>query len=473
MKRSFVPVSRRGISRTFRTAGLLAVAAAWLLPGQVSAQVDVCNAQLNAGTEEDILYYLNEPVGIVVELGAGLVINTNPDGDPDNYLDIPQFTYDLDCTEEGLPGCVDAGNSVVFDSNSVETDCTDENDQPIVFQTSQVGNQVIFTPSPGSYIRNLSEQTCTVTFDVTVTGVSGDNLEKEIIELAGFASTGDEAATCDNGLTAGAEATVRFDLSTVVTTFWVTKDFSDDNPLPVDVHLRCDTGLPLEQTFTITDPAVNGQWPGVGFVVYAYEAGQLNCQVYEDPVPDGYAPSYVAGVNGGVADNVYADEEGCWFEGVVNGGFTCEITDTAEPGEFTVTKYWLLHGAGGDEVFEEARVQITCDDDILTIDGVPVGFPTNSVSAYLSGDGDSVTIEVDTTDGTASCSATEDVTQSGVESDASDCGPRPIPAGGSSSCSITNTVFFEGIPTLSPYGLAIMALLMLGAGLFGFRRLGA
>jgi hypothetical protein len=57
-----------------------------------------------------------------------------------------------------------------------------------------------------------------------------------------------------------------------------------------------------------------------------------------------------------------------------------------------------------------------------------------------------------------------------VESDDSDCESRPIPAGGSSSCSITNTVFFEGIPTLSPLGMAFMAMLMLGVGLVGFRR---
>jgi hypothetical protein len=31
-------------------------------------------------------------------------------------------------------------------------------------------------------------------------------------------------------------------------------------------------------------------------------------------------------------------------------------------------------------------------------------------------------------------------------------------------------VFFEGIPTLSQYGMAIMALLMLGVGFVGFRR---
>ncbi|MCH8058292.1 MAG: IPTL-CTERM sorting domain-containing protein [Proteobacteria bacterium] len=42
--------------------------------------------------------------------------------------------------------------------------------------------------------------------------------------------------------------------------------------------------------------------------------------------------------------------------------------------------------------------------------------------------------------------------------------------GDSEECTIINTAFFEGIPTLNQYGLAIMALLMLGVGFVGFRR---
>jgi hypothetical protein len=52
------------------------------------------------------------------------------------------------------------------------------------------------------------------------------------------------------------------------------------------------------------------------------------------------------------------------------------------------------------------------------------------------------------------------------------CGDLEVVSGteGGDSCTITNLVFFEGIPTLSEYGMAIMALLMLGVGLVGFRR---
>ena len=53
-----------------------------------------------------------------------------------------------------------------------------------------------------------------------------------------------------------------------------------------------------------------------------------------------------------------------------------------------------------------------------------------------------------------------------------DCGGMVTvsPGDASESCTYTNTVFFEGIPTLNQYGMAILALLMLGVGFVGFRR---
>jgi hypothetical protein len=69
------------------------------------------------------------------------------------------------------------------------------------------------------------------------------------------------------------------------------------------------------------------------------------------------------------------------------------------------------------------------------------------------------------------CSAEEDVVDSAVESDGGcESGVTLTIADNTGECTITNTVFFEGIPTLSQYGLAIMALLMLGVGFVGFRR---
>jgi hypothetical protein len=70
-----------------------------------------------------------------------------------------------------------------------------------------------------------------------------------------------------------------------------------------------------------------------------------------------------------------------------------------------------------------------------------------------------------------SCWATENVFDSSVDSDGGCAGRTYLDAANpTGSCTITNTVFFEGIPTLSQYGMAIMALLMLGIGFVGFRR---
>jgi hypothetical protein len=51
------------------------------------------------------------------------------------------------------------------------------------------------------------------------------------------------------------------------------------------------------------------------------------------------------------------------------------------------------------------------------------------------------------------------------------CGSLEVSVGSGDSCTITNTVFFEGIPTLSQYGMALLVLLMLGVGFVSFRRI--
>jgi hypothetical protein len=115
-----------------------------------------------------------------------------------------------------------------------------------------------------------------------------------------------------------------------------------------------------------------------------------------------------------------------------------------------------------------ADVTISCESEIFEDDAVEVDPDLWTLSGEI-GDGGSLEATVDTTDGPARCSAIEKITQSGVES-VDDCGWRDIPAGGSDDCTFTNTVFFEGIPTLSQYGLMVLALLMFGVGAVGFRR---
>ena len=234
--------------------------------------------------------------------------------------------------------------------------------------------------------------------------------------------------------------------------FHVTKDFTDGSTDDVEVTLTCNTGLPLQQSHTITggDPA------GVTFVVTEITDGATNCEVTESGSPNGYTP-------------IFNDGDGCAWTDLSTGFYECVISNEAQDGTFTVNKVWnIFNEDAGSEVHEYAHVELWCDAEI-TNGGYYDEYSENWYLYDYLGDGESLTATVDTLTGTANCWAYEHVYESGVES-TGDCGSRPIVAGGSSSCTFTNTVFFEGIPTLSQYGLALMALLMLGMGMVGFRR---
>jgi hypothetical protein len=234
-----------------------------------------------------------------------------------------------------------------------------------------------------------------------------------------------------------------------LTTFAVTKEFTDSSTDEVNVTLTCSTGLPLTQTTSIA----GGDPVGVNFVVTDIEAG-ANCSVTESGSPGGYTPV----MNGGA---------GCSWQGVTGGAFSCEIVNEAKPGTFTVNMEWHVVNDGGDAVNDNTPVRIGCDSMINTSGAVNI--PPNWYLEGVLGDGDHLTATVDTTTGSASCWATQSLTASGVEP-SDNCGARNISAGGSSNCTFSNTVFFEGIPTLSQYGLVILALLMLSVGMVGFRR---
>ena len=85
-------------------------------------------------------------------------------------------------------------------------------------------------------------------------------------------------------------------------------------------------------------------------------------------------------------------------------------------------------------------------------------------------DGDSVTVSVDTSGGAAECWAEpQAIPDSGVET-SNGCGPTNVASGSEEACEITFSLFFEGIPTMNQWGMALMALLMLGIGFVGLRR---
>jgi len=237
-----------------------------------------------------------------------------------------------------------------------------------------------------------------------------------------------------------------------VARFAVSKDFDDNNTASVEVTLSCNTGLPLEQTTTIEENAP------VNFVIGDFEQGELNCTVTEAPV-DGYTASYNDGV-GVSADN-------CSWENLTGRQFTCIISNDLQPSPVEVTKEWVDENPGFNP-FNVADAVYRCTNHALDDDGIVEG----NLDFYTEGSSDTVTFPVlpDWDTGT-NCSIVEvNLPDGGVEVDDSNCQNIRLFPGDSASCTIVNTRLYEGIPTLSQYGLAVLALLMLGMGFVGFRR---
>jgi hypothetical protein len=268
-------------------------------------------------------------------------------------------------------------------------------------------------------------------------------------------------------------------------TFEVSKDFTDDNPAGVEVTISCNTGLPLEQSKVITEGA------GVEFVVTDFDSGEMDCEITEQ-VLVGYEVVY---------DNIDTQTQndiGCAYENVPHGSaFTCAIINTPGPVDVVIHKEWVFEGSSQPQgVDQRYDLTLWCDAEI--VDGEFIGdaqeapsgiigpfcgvidFPTQEGGQLIqisdwcksfSGEGpDSFTAEVIPEFPDSHCFVIERLFDDAVEVD-NDCQDITVSAGNGAACTITNTVFFEGIPTLNQYGVALLALLMLGVGFIGFRRL--
>jgi hypothetical protein len=264
--------------------------------------------------------------------------------------------------------------------------------------------------------------------------------------------------------------------------FAVTKDFSDGNPGEVTVRLDCNTGLILDQDKIISEA---GGDPAVVFVVTDFNSGELTCSVTEDSVP-GYETSYSA--SGDSANS--SDTEGCEFTAVAAGDENaCLITNTPAPVDVVINKEWVINGSASDI---DTRYELTlyCDSEIVDAYGSgldsttaaaplcnflesaegPAGPASQWCKSFYGDETESFTAEVIPNYPSSSCYVKERVYDNAVEVD-NGCGDIEVSAGNGDACTVTNSVFFEGIPTLSSYGLAVLALLTLGMGLLVSRRI--
>ena len=262
------------------------------------------------------------------------------------------------------------------------------------------------------------------------------------------------------------------------TTFEVTKEFTDgDNPTEVTVTINCFTGLPLEQSQVIDETQ------GVTFVVTDFDDGELDCDIIEEETPElaGYSPEYNADGPG-----TFDEDGGCNFEDVASGSEnSCHIVNDAAPVEVEIEKVWVIDGPSGDQVDTSYKLTLFCDAPIQdasychgggnggssgTVEDPAGPAPSWECKKNFYGDDTDAFFAYVTPEYPEShCWVEEEVNDSYVEID-NDCGSLVVSAGDGDSCVITNSVFFEGIPTLNQYGMALLALLMLGVGVVGFRR---
>jgi hypothetical protein len=372
---------------------------------------------------------------------------------------------DSDCENVGLvePGACTITNTLRVADFTVYKEYEDESEAPVSVSLECASGEVTESPL-------MADPDNPAEFEVT--GYDGDpncQATEEVPE--GY--KGDASDCLIVPLVADGECTI-VNSPIRSASFLTTKDFVPHNDAGVTAVIKCNTGLPLEQDYEIFDNPEPGS--SVNFVVTDFEAGAMDCVITELEVPEGYSVEYKAGVLDGEAEFVSEpNPDGCSFGGIVGDGFTCEIINTALPATYTVYKDWVVNFPGGNEIIDlKADVTIKCNREILNEGAYQEADDPHWYLDGSLGDGGSLEAKVAVTVPGAECSASEDLGSltSGVEPypDGGICPWEPLGPGGSESCTFTNTIFFEGIPTLNQYGLALLALLMLGIGAVGLRR---
>ena len=220
--------------------------------------------------------------------------------------------------------------------------------------------------------------------------------------------------------------------------FNVTKTFSNGDTGDVEVTLTCNGGIPLQQSFTIS-----GGGPGVTFTVTNLPDTGADCEVTESGGNEGYT----------------ADLSACAWTGVTGGNYSCPIENVPESTAVTVDTIIDNDDPTIDTSF---ITTISCDSVNPTTDDnfgpVTVTDSSGMFSADWYAD----------PDGGTDCTVSTVFASSAIE--ATSCEFSFMLGDDEAGCDVEGTVFFEGIPTLSQYGMAIMVLLMLGVGFVGMRR---
>ena len=255
--------------------------------------------------------------------------------------------------------------------------------------------------------------------------------------------------------------------------FIVQKRFEDNNDItPVELKIKCNTGLPLEQSLTVLpNEGAFGQFE-VRFIVESFTDGALDCEVWEE-TPPGYSSEYDC-QSGSESDCSTSEGSGpCSFSDVSIGQEDlCLIQNRVNPVEVVVAKEWL-YTREELVVDDSATIDLLCAN-VFGGDGETLDNGLMYWSWLFEGSpaSQNATVYPDYA-GATHCWTEESFKTSAAESESTCSPPVSINLGDvEHNCVVTNTVFFEGIPTLSQYGLVLISALMLLTGLIAVRRTG-
>jgi len=227
-----------------------------------------------------------------------------------------------------------------------------------------------------------------------------------------------------------------------------------------EVSINCNAGIPLQQTASV----------GTTFSVTELSDGAI-CRVsLAEDLPPGYMiTQYDYGPAG--SENTSGDEE-CFFN-ISSGVATdwgCIMTLAVGEFSYDVTVAWDLSETGDPSIGAGTEVELECqnvwDDDTSSLINVSTSGsaePGASMPVSLGG-------YAPDPNGTTTCNAYLTNAPEFVESDPMECDVSVQVGDTEAACTINALVFFEGIPVINRYGMAMMVLLMLGLGMVGLRR---
>ena len=223
-------------------------------------------------------------------------------------------------------------------------------------------------------------------------------------------------------------------------TFPTSVDISNGAMDTLNVELTCNGGTPLVQDFDL------GNGDSVTFSVQNIDIATASCSIA------------LSGVDAGYTVTNAADCE--WAAGELAAENICDLM--IEPIATAVLVYTNIDTDGDTSIDPTFETVISCmnvnpNPDSSFID-VTVTDTTGAFTANWYAD----------PNGGTDCTVDLTGNDSAVEGDS--CAFSFNVGDATAGCDVEGTVFFEGIPTLSQYGMAIMVLLMLGVGFVGFRR---